>query len=343
MPTSTTHAPNSTQRRALPDAKPADISEDTWARLKKHAVPLEDTLDTLLERLITTAQMHRDCPRPTCATLPPAEPKGPPNGHVHPPSPPDPTDPKPPVQGNPLSETGQPTPRTVRQISHVILRYIESQGGTALEQDTHRHIAHDLNPPLNAADLHLHTNNEPRWRKNARTARYQLTKARLLEPGPDPHTFQLTAQAREHLRRLDSSQHDQTNGNTHFTGSFYSTTILDFLVQEGGTAKADAIIRRIGAAMTPLFTPADLEHLHKKGPRWRSKVNDAAHSLRGLGYLATPTRATWEITPLGRQSLQTAVPPQPDRTRTPDPQNTHGANMAATPPASTPNTNQAEV
>ena len=41
--------------------KPADISQDTWARLKAHAVPLEDDLNSVLERLTATAQLHQDC------------------------------------------------------------------------------------------------------------------------------------------------------------------------------------------------------------------------------------------------------------------------------------------
>ena len=92
-------------------------------------------------------------------------------------------------------------------------------------------------------------------------------------------------------------------------GSFYRATILDLLVQEGGTAKAAGVMRRIQKNMHPLFTPADREHLDKKGPRWRSKVNDAAHSLRKLGYLTNPTRATWAITPEGRDSLPSPQTP----------------------------------
>ena len=110
-------------------------------------------------------------------------------------------------------------------------------------------------------------------------------------------------QAREHLRHLESTRQDQDNDNTHFRGSFYSTTILDLLIREGGTAKTAKVMRHMEKVLTPLFTPADRAHLDKKGPRWRSKVNDAAHSLRKLGYLTTPTRATWEITPEGRHNL----------------------------------------
>ena len=125
----------------------------------------------------------------------------------------------------------------------------------------------------------------------------------MLEPGPQPYSFQLTPQAREHLRHLESARQDQDNDNTHFRGSFYSTTILDLLIREGGTAKTAKVMRHMEKVLTPLFTPADRAHLDKKGPRWRSKVNDAAHSLRKLGYLTTPTRATWEITPEGRHNL----------------------------------------
>ena len=87
--------------------KPADISEATWARLKGHAIPLEDDLDTVLDRLIAGAHAHQACPGPHPVTVAPPDP---PDAHAEPSTPTSPTAEDSPVQAD------QPAPRTVRQI-----------------------------------------------------------------------------------------------------------------------------------------------------------------------------------------------------------------------------------
>ena len=281
--------------------KPASISDATWTRLKEHAIPLEDTLDTVLDRLITRTQGHSDCPASPCITLTQADRIHPDNLTQQPPDNTDPPTQQPTVQDDPTVWNNVHTPHTVRDMSAIILRYTQSQGGTALEADIHRHITQDLDPPLNPADLHLHKDKEARWRKNARTARYQLVKAGLLAPAQVPGSFRISPHALEHLRHIDSYHRDLDTA--YFRASFYHTLILESLVQNGGTAKAAQIIRRIEARVAPLFTPADLQQVRKKGSRWRAHINDASRSLRRQGYLIATRRGTWEITPQGRQSL----------------------------------------
>ena len=198
--------------------RPAEISAANWTRLKTFAEPLEDDLDTVLNRIMTTVTAHEDCPGPRgpddlpsiAQVQKPTQPvlltqdqtdlhqTGPCRLREHPQEGP-----------GPLHQCDAPPPCTGPQMADVILRYMHTNGGAVAADDVYRHILVDMEPPLNPTDMEV--GDRPRWRKAADRGRQELKARGLIHPDVTPMPWRLTPEGRREAKHKFGPAPDPTS------------------------------------------------------------------------------------------------------------------------------------
>ena len=94
--------------------------------------------------------------------------------------------------------------------------------------------------------------------------------------------------------------------------SAYYLPILKAIVESGGSAKMQAVLEKVHAAMKPILKDVDHEPLASDPgmPRWRNSAQWARNSMRQDGLLKDDSpHGTWEITATGKERLKRASEP----------------------------------
>jgi hypothetical protein len=87
--------------------------------------------------------------------------------------------------------------------------------------------------------------------------------------------------------------------------SEYEEPLLVTLVARGGSAPASEVIEAVGVALKDRFTDADRGLLNSGMVRWKNRVQFVRLKLVQAGQVQKDSpRGVWEITPLGRDRVQ---------------------------------------
>ncbi len=173
------------------------ISDETWNRLKRWAIPLEDTVEDAIARVLDAAESHSGH-----LELDPffASPQHL-DSQVSTESP----------SNTSMSDGGVPKSRSIRAASGrkvpqaayelPILRSIDKLGGQALAADVLNEVEKEMAHLLGKRDYELtKTGTEKRWQNTARWARAALVQKRLIKSDSERGVWELTAQGRKEAR-----------------------------------------------------------------------------------------------------------------------------------------------
>lgn len=86
----------------------------------------------------------------------------------------------------------------------------------------------------------------------------------------------------------------------------YWRPMLEALVELGGSARSEDVIRRVGKKLELVLTEADRESLPSGGElRWRNRIAFQRENMKRQGLIRDDSpRGTWEITEAGRRWLE---------------------------------------
>ena len=159
------------------------ISDENWERLKRWAVPLEDSVDDALSRVLNVAEQHARQSQDGQFTNTV-------NGLGQPES--DDSDTR--ASYDHQINTGTPTRRRQGRGQKVpqssfelpILKSLDKLGGKARVRDVLDEVEQRMKPLLGAIDYEFpETGTEARWRNTARWARAALIQKGLIKPNSD--------------------------------------------------------------------------------------------------------------------------------------------------------------
>jgi hypothetical protein len=137
------------------------INDNTWERLKKWAVPLEDTAEDTLKKVLDVAEEHLNCPK---IPKPPPEKPPTPGGKIR--------------KGKKLQQEFYHRP---------ILEVLVELGGKASTSDTLKVVEQKIKPFLTEVDYQkVPSGGDIRWRNTACFVRADLVRDGLLK-ADSPH------------------------------------------------------------------------------------------------------------------------------------------------------------
>jgi hypothetical protein len=157
------------------------ITDATWSRLKQWAVPLDDTRDDAVRKVLDAAEEHLRCPQTTV----------PPDRGVlveRPPS----------RKGE--RRNGVKTPEKVYRLP--ILEALHELGGSASVKDVLQVVEVKVKPLLNEFDYEkVPSGGDIRWRNTACWARFGLVKDGLLKSESPKGVWELSERGWQEVQR----------------------------------------------------------------------------------------------------------------------------------------------
>lgn len=172
------------------------ITEVTWNRLKQWAIPLEDSPEDAIKKLLDTAEEHQKCPKKLVP--PPGTP--PKTGGKLPP-------------GRKLNEEAY---------RHPILEALNELGNSALAYDTLKVVEKKLRPLLTEFDYEkVPSGGDLRWRNTACFVRADLVREGLLKSDSPRGTWELSDKGKQWLSEQASEhRHDPKEDNPKLRNIF---------------------------------------------------------------------------------------------------------------------------
>ncbi len=156
------------------------IADATWDRLKRWAVPLEDSGDDAVRKVLDAAEEHLKCSQPRLSRQ---------ENRV--------TE-KSTKKGGRLPE-GLSTPR--QPYRRPILEALNELGGRAYADDVLKVVEEKMKPLLNESDLEKPASGMVRWRKAANWVRWTLVQEGLLKPNSRRGVWELSDKGAEEINR----------------------------------------------------------------------------------------------------------------------------------------------
>ncbi len=156
------------------------ITDPTWDRLKRWAVPLEDTPEDAVQKVLDAAEEHLACRQETVSQN---------FGHN--------TEKKRIVHSSKLRR-GVKLPEEAYR--HPILEALHEHGGSGSVQDLLKTVEQKVKALLNEVDYQrLPSGVDIRWRNTAQWARWKLVKEGLLETGSPSGIWELSDKGAEEI------------------------------------------------------------------------------------------------------------------------------------------------
>jgi hypothetical protein len=156
------------------------ITDSTWDRLKRWAVPLEDSADDAVRKALDAAEEHLRCPQSKQLGV-----RGPARPRLK----------------RPRLAKGLKTPQSA--YVRPILEALQELGSSAPVAEVLRLVERKIGSQLNEVDRQgLPSSGTPRWQNTAQWTRLDLVKQGLLKNDSPTGVWELTPEGTRELQRL---------------------------------------------------------------------------------------------------------------------------------------------